>query len=84
MGNQGSKIRQISKVGDPDVLKAKLEKHPQLINDRDKDGLTPLHLSCIGFNLRVIPLLIDKGADINAAEYQVIHTCISMYYNRKI
>lgn len=72
MGNQGSKIRQMSKVGDPDVLKPKLEKYPKLINDRDKEGQTPLHLACIGFNLRVIPLLLDHGADINATEYKVM------------
>ena len=78
MGNQAAKIRQMSKVGDPDVLKAKLEKYPQFINDRDKDGNTPLHLDCIGFNLRVIPLLLDRGADINASEYQVMHKSIHL------
>jgi len=74
MGNQAVKIRQAAKVGDPERLKPKLEKYPQYINDRDDEGHTPLHLACIGFNIRVIPVLLDYGADINATDYEVFAT----------
>ena len=69
--SQSLKIQQTAKVGSADRMQAKLDKYPQFINTKDKEGFTPLMLACFGNNYQVVSVLIEKGADINAIDNQV-------------
>ncbi len=39
------------------------------VNSRDKDGKTPLYLAAEAGKSRVLPLLLNKGADISLCNY---------------
>ncbi len=41
------------------------------VNDEDNDSQTALHLACIHGNFDVVSLLIDKGADIEARNFNL-------------
>lgn len=42
-----------------------LDKKPELINLQNQKGETPLHISCLGGQKKMVDLLIEKGADPN-------------------
>nr|XP_027223762.1 serine/threonine-protein phosphatase 6 regulatory ankyrin repeat subunit A-like [Penaeus vannamei] len=53
-----------------------VEADPALLQARDEDGYTPLHLATIAGNKAVVKYLISKGADISALDnekHTVIH-----------
>lgn len=53
-----------------------MEADPALLQARDEDGYTPLHLATIAGNKAVVKYLISKGADISALDnekHTVIH-----------
>ena len=53
-----------------------LTAEPALLNDKDEEGYTPLHLAVIAGNKAVIKFLVSKGADVNAVDneqHSVIH-----------
>ena len=53
----------------PDVFKT-LVKAGALINDRDKNGITPLMFACLGnISEEIIKTLISLGADLKAKDY---------------
>ncbi|MCC6796201.1 MAG: ankyrin repeat domain-containing protein [Candidatus Hydrogenedentes bacterium] len=54
--------------GDVETARRMLDANPQLINERNKLGKTPLHQSLTGGNDEIIKLLIERGADVNAQD----------------
>ncbi|XP_062703206.1 ankyrin repeat domain-containing protein 12 isoform X2 [Aedes albopictus] len=49
---------------------------PELIEQADEDGFTPLHLAVIQGNLQLVNLLLANGADVNALDnegHSVVH-----------
>lgn len=55
-------------AGQGDLAKVKmlLNSNPNLVNEKDKHGLTPLHLAAWEGHKDVAELLISKGANVNA------------------
>ncbi len=58
-------IHQAAKEGDLAKVKALLEKNTDLINAKNENGQTPLHIAASGGQLAVVEFLISQGADIN-------------------
>ena len=45
-----------------------LANSPSLINEKDGEGYTPLHLAIISGNKTIVQHLLDKGAEVNAVD----------------
>jgi ankyrin len=54
-----------SRMGDLAVVSSLLDKYPQLIHLRDKEGKTPLHHAVENNHVKIAALLITRGANIN-------------------
>ncbi len=63
-----SDIHEAVRNGDLALIKALVEKNPELINSKDQDGRTPLHWACRGKNHEIVVYLLEKGADVNALD----------------
>jgi ankyrin repeat protein len=61
-------IHELAQKGDLEGVRALIEKDPELIDAKDKDGRTPLHWASRGVHLELLKFLVDKGADVNAAD----------------
>jgi len=58
------------RTGHLDEAKALIVKHPELINTHDSEGqMTPLHLAARFGPPEMVLFFIEKGADVNALEY---------------
>jgi len=44
--------------------------HPELLNQRDDEGATPLHYAALGGHRSVVKLLVQQGAAVNATDSQ--------------
>jgi ankyrin repeat protein len=40
------------------------------VDSRDKGGQTPLHYIAKSGNYRLIPLLVERGANVNAKDFE--------------
>jgi ankyrin repeat protein len=49
-------------------VKAALDGHPELVNQRDQSGATALHYAAFGGHRAVVQELVTRGADINATD----------------
>ncbi|XP_064630486.1 ankyrin-2-like [Lineus longissimus] len=54
-------------LGLEEKVKAKLSKGG-IVDSRDKDGRTPLHVACASGNLSIANILIEAGAKVNAKD----------------
>jgi ankyrin repeat protein len=61
-------IHELAQKGDLEGIKTLIEKDPDLLSARDKDGRTPLHWACRGVHLEVVKFLVDKGTDVNSED----------------
>jgi hypothetical protein len=44
--------------------------HPELVNERDAAGATPLHYASFGGHRAIVEFLVQHGADVNAIDAQ--------------
>jgi ankyrin repeat protein len=63
---QGAEIHKAIIKGDLNEVVALLKDRPELVESKDKSGLTPLHLAVKHDQLEIAALLIANGADVNA------------------
>jgi len=59
-------IHDAARKGDAKKVKALLAADPKIINDRDSNGDTALHLAALHNQLTIAQELLDAGADVNA------------------
>jgi ankyrin repeat protein len=59
-------IHDAARKGDVKKVQALLAADPKLVNDKDNQGDTPLHLAALHGQLEVAKVLIDAGANVNA------------------
>ena len=64
----GESIHDAALKGDVATMRRMLDAHPDWVKERNKLGKTPLHQSITGGNDQIILLLLERGADINAAD----------------
>ena len=55
----------LAQQGDIAQMKALLDKHPEVVNAQDNQGVTPLHWAIAAGSEPVVELLLAKGADVN-------------------
>ncbi|HMG84504.1 MAG TPA: ankyrin repeat domain-containing protein [Terracidiphilus sp.] len=58
-------IQDAARKGDVKKVKELLASDPRLVNDKDKNGDTPLHQAALHGQLAVAQALIDAGANVN-------------------
>ena len=54
--------------GDVPAVKDVLADHPEVVESRDSDGATPLHLAALEGRRDIVHMLLDAGADVNARD----------------
>jgi ankyrin repeat protein len=62
----GGPIHDAARKGDANKIKALLQQDPKLLNDKDKNGDTPLHIAALHGQVAAAQALLDAGADVNA------------------
>jgi ankyrin repeat protein len=65
---QTQDVFDLLRKGDVPAVKAMVEKSPQLVEARDRNGMTLLHYAAYGRSADLIDFLIDKGAKTEAAD----------------
>jgi len=64
--NEGTTLAHLLAAnGDLEKLSDLIERHPNLITKRDKNGWTPLHEGTRSGNVEVVKYILSKGADVN-------------------
>lgn len=61
-------IHDAARKGDLKKVKALLAADPKLVNDKDAQGDTPLHVAALHGQFPVVQALVDAGADVNAKD----------------
>jgi hypothetical protein len=62
---QRNNLLKFSLAGNVDEVSKILEKRPQLVDHKDPEGNTALHFAAKNIDLKMLKLLVDKGAKIN-------------------
>jgi ankyrin repeat protein len=62
------KLIEAAKRGALDEVSSLLSVHPELVNEKDDAGATPLHYAAFGGHRPVVECLIAHGANINAPD----------------
>jgi ankyrin repeat protein len=65
-----AKLIEAAEKGAIEDVKAIAQSHPELINQPDGTGATPLHYAAFGGHRDVVRFLVQQGADINARDGQ--------------
>lgn len=58
---------------------------PELVESKDEDGFTPLHLAVIAGNMPLVTFLLANNADVKAVDnerHTVVHWATGEYVNR--
>ena len=63
---KGGEIHDAAKAGDVARVKELLAANPDLIESKEKDGGTPLHMAAVAGSKEIVEFLIAKGANVNA------------------
>jgi ankyrin repeat protein len=63
--NAQESIFEVARSGNVEQLKELMKDHPDCINEKNKDGYSPLILACYRSNNPVAIFLIENGAEIN-------------------
>lgn len=64
------RLIEAAKRGNVEDVRAIVESHVELINQRDQLGATALHHAAFGGHRSVVQVLVAQGAEINAADSQ--------------
>jgi serine/threonine-protein phosphatase 6 regulatory ankyrin repeat subunit B len=73
-------IHESTRKGNAASVEALLKKHPELVNNRDADGWTPLQIAADCGKSEVAEILLAAHADVNAANpagYTALHLAVS-------
>ena len=68
--NQFDKLIEVAKHGAAEEVRAIVERHAELINQRDESGATALHYAAFAGHRAVVRVLVAAGAEINATDSQ--------------
>lgn len=64
------KLIEAARLGMVEDLKTIVHLHPELVRQKDETGATALHYAAFGGHRESVRLLVQAGADINAADKQ--------------
>src|SRR5579864_7359792 len=64
------RLIEAARLGVVEDVKAIVHRHPDLVGERDETGATALHYAAFGGHRDVVRVLVEAGADINAADDQ--------------
>lgn len=62
------KLIDAAQRGSVEDAQSVLQQHPEIINNRDTSGATPLHYAAFEGHSDVVRLLVQNGAEINARD----------------
>lgn len=77
-------IFDLVKVNDTLKVKILVENNHEIINARDSYGRTPLHWACRGVYYDIMKYLVEKGADVNAQDNNLVTPLISLVNRNNI
>jgi ankyrin repeat protein len=64
------RLIEAARLGVVEDVKALVRRHPELVRERDETGATALHYAAFGGHRDTVRVLVEAGADINAADDQ--------------
>jgi ankyrin repeat protein len=64
------RLIEAARLGVAEDVRAMAHSHPHLVHARDETGATALHYAAFGGHRDVVRMLVEAGADINAADGQ--------------
>lgn len=84
--NDFERLIEAAKLGALEDVKAIVQSHAELINERDEFGATALHHAAFGGHRSVVQFLVQQGAEINAqdAEFGATPTGWAIEYLREM
>jgi len=78
----GAEIHDLVEKGDLESVQSALENQPELLNARNENGRTPLHIACRGDHPDIVKYLVERGAGVNARDdYQSTPLHFAAYRN---
>ncbi len=69
IGSDKSAIHNASYEGCIDIVKIILDKDETVVDEKDDSGNTPLNYACMNGQIKIIKLLLAKGANVNNSGY---------------
>jgi len=78
ISSSAQEIFDLVKANDASKVKTLIENNQDVIDAKDKDGRTPLHWACRGVYYDILKYLVEKGADVNAQDNNLVTPLISL------